>query len=58
MEDFKCACGRKQSYAPEGVRGGITEKEAELIGWRKIDGKWVCPICTGNTGNLGKVFNN
>jgi len=54
--DFICSCGRIQSYAPEDKHGGITEGEAELVGWRKIAGRWVCPLCTGNTSNLFKVF--
>lgn len=56
MKDFECACGRKQTYKPANKSGGITEKEAELVGWRKINGKWECPFCTGNTTNLYKVF--
>ena len=56
-KDFVCDCGRKQSYAPPDKRGGITEKEAESVGWRKMaDGKWKCPFCCGNTGALYKVF--
>lgn len=54
---FRCACGRKQSYAPKGKHGGITEKEAELVGWRKMsDGVWKCPFCCGNTDALFNVF--
>ena len=53
---FRCDCGRKQSYAPSGSAGGITEQEAEKIGWRRIGHKWTCPFCCGNTGALGKVF--
>lgn len=56
MKDFECKCGRKQSYAPPDKSGGITKREAELVGWRKINGKWVCPFCSGNTKNLFKVF--
>lgn len=57
MKDFECACGRKQSYAPATKRGGVTEKEAEWIGWRKINGEWNCPFCTGNKNNLKRIFN-
>jgi len=42
---FKCHCGREQSFAPSSKPGGITVKEAESIGWVKLKGKWVCPIC-------------
>lgn len=51
MKDYACRCGRKQ-------RATISEKIAELIGWRKIDGQWYCPFCTGNQENLWRVFNN
>ena len=54
---FMCVeCDRCQGYAPAGQGGGVTEAEVELIGWRKIDGEWLCPYCTGNTSNLQKVF--
>jgi len=57
MKDFICKCGRKQSYAPKNKSGGITEKEAEHIGWRKmVDGSWQCPFCCGNTDRLFKIF--
>lgn len=56
MKNFECVCGRKQTYKPANKPGGITEKEAGLVGWRKIDGKRECPFCTGNTANLYKVF--
>jgi len=42
---FKCKCGRQQSFAPSNKPGGITQQEAESVGWALIDGKWVCPIC-------------
>ncbi len=54
---FQCGCGRCQRYASDTEYGGITESEAELIGWRLIDNKWNCPFCTGNTNNLFGVFN-
>ena len=53
---FLCPCGRCQSYAPAGRSGGITVKEAERVGWRKIDGAWACPFCSGNIANLNKIF--
>lgn len=54
--EFVCRCGRRQKYAVEGDKGGVTEKEAEWIGWRKIDGWWTCPFCTGNTDNLNRIW--
>lgn len=57
ITDFCCDCGRIQRYAPENVSGGCTVEEAEAIGWRMIDGKWVCPFCCGNTDALRKIFN-
>lgn len=56
---FRCSvpgCGRQQGYAPADRGGGVTEEEAEHLGWRKIDKAWVCPFCNGNTDNLRKVF--
>ena len=53
---FICSYGRIQSYAPKDITGGITAEEAELVGWRKIQGKWICPFCSGNTKVLYKVF--
>lgn len=35
-----------QHYAPPGVRGGVTETEAEQIGWR-FEREWRCPFCAG-----------
>jgi len=55
-EYFSCKCGIKQTFAPKNVSGGITEKEAHILGWRKIDNKWQCPKCCGNLEALKKVF--
>lgn len=54
--DFVCKCGRKQRRAPYNIKGGITDKEAEKFGWRKINKIWVCPVCCGNTKALDRVF--
>lgn len=43
-----CSCGRTQK--------DIGAQDLEAIGWRKIDGEWQCPFCTGNTDNLKKAF--
>jgi hypothetical protein len=56
IADFVCKCGRVQRYAHENEPGGCTVEEAEAIGWRQIDGKWVCPFCCGNTSALRKIF--
>jgi hypothetical protein len=53
---FSCDCGRQQAYADENTGGGITEKEAEQIGWRKVGGKWRCPFCCNNLGVLKNIF--
>ena len=61
MEEFICfICNRKQSFAPENINGGITEIEANYIGWRKVENKekWLCPMCSGNKEKLREVFNN
>ena len=58
MEKFICStCGRKQIYKPKDESGGITIKEAESVGWRKIKNKWKCPFCCDNTDALFRVFN-
>ena len=44
----RCDCGRQQS--------DIGQESLELVGWRIVDAAWKCPFCTGNTGNLKKVF--
>ena len=44
---FDCACGRSQAYAPAHHPGGITEEEAAAIGWRREQGRWLCPFCGG-----------
>lgn len=50
-------CGRTQSYAPLDISGGVTEEEAQSFGWRpSTDGKWLCPIDSGNEELLGKIF--
>ncbi len=53
---FKCECGCSQTFASEDCEGGITEKEAESVGWRKINGTWKCPPCCGNTAALDAIF--
>jgi hypothetical protein len=57
MIDFECACGRKQSYAPPGISGGITESEAVIVGWEQDGwGDWHCPFCAGNEDKLKAIF--
>ena len=56
MKDFECSCGRKQSYAPKDVSGGVTEEEAHSVGWVKTDTGWLCPFCSGRSSWLKKVF--
>jgi len=46
---FKCECG--SNFICDDTEN-ICEKTAEEIGWRKINGKWVCPVCCGNTAAL------
>ena len=61
--EFQCSAApcvesgkvRGQGYAPADKAGGVTEREAEHFGWRKIDGKWICPFCSGNLNNLKKL---
>jgi hypothetical protein len=54
--ELTCHCGRVQGYAASEDSGGITTDEAEHFGWRKIDGAWHCPFCTGNLDNLKRVM--
>lgn len=46
MQCFRC--GRSQLDRSQGPNG-LTEEEAEAIGWRRIQGasekEWVCPFC-------------
>lgn len=53
---FWCDCSRRQGWAPEHEGGGVTVSEAEHFGWRLVKGKWVCPFCSGNLGNLKKLI--
>jgi hypothetical protein len=49
-------CGRSQSVVPGNVTGGITELEAQTLGWARDELGWLCPFCTGNDAKLRKVF--
>lgn len=51
--DFICACGKRQRQKTS--YGVITEKDLERFGWRKINGKWTCPICCNNKANLNNI---
>jgi len=57
---YKCKCGRGQkaecTHPHFTHNGGISAKIAEHFGWRKINNKWLCPYCSGNTKNLDKLF--
>jgi len=54
---FRCKCGREQSTPMKGFNnGGVGPDVVERFGWRKIDGAWECPFCTGNTEALFKFF--
>ena len=45
----ECAtCNREQSF--------LGDEQMESIGWRKINGKWECPFCTGNERLLNKIW--
>lgn len=48
--DFLCSkCDHFQA-------SGISSETAEMVGWRLTDGKWVCPICSGNEHLLKELF--
>ena len=49
-KDYSCMCGSKQTQV------GNSGLHIERAGWRKIDGRWCCPSCTGNKSNLWDVF--
>lgn len=51
--DFICECGNKQRK--ESPRGIITERDLERFGWRKINEKWMCPVCIDNRANLNNT---
>ncbi len=55
---YRCSCGREQKAYCAGFPGGLSVGAAENVGWRKIDDKWNCPFCTGNTANLFGVFSS
>ena len=42
-----CGCAREQrvSVGRAPARTGITLTEARLVGWRKVRGAWVSPLC-------------
>lgn len=35
------------SRCKAGYSGRVTDKALESWGWRKINGQWVCYLCTG-----------
>jgi len=57
---YRCECRRQQKASCKHEHflenGGISVKIAEHFGWRKINNKWLCPFCSGNTANLNKFF--
>lgn len=48
---IRCACGREQVVVPITEPGGITELDAQRVGWRRVNGEWRCPLCT-DTGPM------
>jgi len=61
---YRCKCGREQTgrttvteQMPDFGQKGILPETVERFGWRRIDGKWECPFCTGNTEALNNFFN-
>lgn len=56
---FSCVeCGDQEDYALPDGGGGVTEEEAETLGWRKVDGEWICPFCSGSKKSPQKFFKN
>ena len=51
--DYTCVCGNKQRQ--ETPLKEFTEDDLEKIGWRKIDNKWVCPVCCNNKVALNNI---
>ena len=52
---YYCPCGRQQTARhPDFLGGnkGVRPQVVERFGWRKIEGRWRCPFCTGNTAKL------
>jgi hypothetical protein len=55
---FRCHCGREQSATYPGYSGGgIEATAAERVGWRRVNGEWVCPFCSGNEALLRRAWN-
>lgn len=52
---YRCTCGRCQTYVGASYIP-MEPEHIEQVGWRKVDGKWLCPLCSGNTANLDRVF--
>lgn len=44
----RCTCDRKQ--------GDISQELLELVGWRIVNQRWMCPFCTGNSQRLKRVL--
>jgi hypothetical protein len=53
---IECECGRQQTVVPANMEGGITELEAQSIGWEVNEEGWHCPFCTGKTEKLREIF--
>lgn len=50
-------CGRTQRLAPATERGGVTELEAQALGWVLLpSGEWLCPFCSGKPEKLMEIF--
>lgn len=53
---YVCECGRIQrQHTP---LKEFTEKDVRAVGWRKIEGEWVCPVCCNNKAALNNIPND
>ena len=51
---FPCTrCGRSQAYSPDGRAGGVSQQEAEWLGWVRLPDGWICPQCAKELAGPG-----
>lgn len=51
--DFICECGTRQRQRTSSKL--FIDKDVEKLGWRKINEKWVCPVCCNIKAKRDKI---